>query len=264
MTKSHPFEFYGPAPYRIVKVEERVHVVPGMFARAGSTCDVCGACIRWCYTVRAGNGAEFTVGCDCARKAGMSAAEIREANRGYRRERAEREAAVSRREREAAEREANRSAFGIAATDREIREGSAAGRAAARQWLEAERLVEARYVGEVGKRLRGLELRCDAGFHFDGHFGTTHIWILRDRAGNAYVWKTSASLGYDDPSDHCWKPATTRDRDGVRKSGWFVCDATVKAHAVYRGLRQTELARVKIRSLGTLAPVRETRFLRAG
>lgn len=265
-TVKHPFEFFGPSPYRVVRVQEVVHVVPGMYARAGSTCDVCGTCIRWVYTIKAGDGTEFRTGSDCAQKCGMSAAELREARRSFIRERTSEASRAARARAQAAraQAEAEERAANGGLTKAERREAEALGRDAARRWLETERLVEARHMGEIGKRLRGLELRVDYVASFEGYYGLTRIYGMRDRAGNALVWKTGGSLGLDKPGHiPSWHPATIKEHKKPRWSAWVICDATVKAHSEYKGLRQTELARVKVRSMGELEPVNETRFLEA-
>lgn len=254
----HPFETFGPAPYRIVRIEEKVHVIPGVMVKAAGSCDVCMTSIRWAYTVRAGNGVEFITGCDCAEKCGMTAKELRDARRSYVRERN----AAERRAHRAAAEAAERSGNPLGLTRREMTQATVAGEQAARLWLEAERKAEAQHTGIVGKRARGLELRVDHIASWEGYYGITYLYIMRDRAGNAYTWKTSASLGFDGPDG--WQRVSEIDRDEPRKSAWFVCDATVKAHTVYEGLRQTVLARVKVKSVGdTFEVVRNTRYLRA-
>ena len=134
----HPFEYFGPAPYRIINVAEKVHVIPGVSVTAGGTCDVCGTRIRWAFTVRAGNGAEFVTGCDCAMKCGMTPKEIKDARRA---ERAERWATESKKQREARlaeQRACVLAKHGVALTYAELHEARAAGRAAAWAWLKAD------------------------------------------------------------------------------------------------------------------------------
>lgn len=246
MTKPvrHPFEHFGPAPYRIVRVAEQVHIVPGVSVRAAGSCDVCGTCIRWAYTVRAGNGAEFVTGSDCAQKCGMTAASIREARRA---ERSERYRLEDDRRREARLDEQRAIVFaehGVHLTFTELREARAAGRAAAWAWLAAERRLNARHIGEVGKRARGLELLVERTYACEpGPYGTTVIWTLRDRAGNCLVYKSTTSL-YSDTDGRVY-------RTQPRESRWFVCDATVKEHGKYKGLKQTVIQRVRIKSVAS-------------
>lgn len=68
----HRFEAagLGIAPFRVQRVTESIHTVPGCAPRAGSTCDYCGQAIRYVAIIRGADGAEFKVGCDCATKVG--------------------------------------------------------------------------------------------------------------------------------------------------------------------------------------------------
>lgn len=60
----------GKAPFRFVRMEERVHVSPDGHARAGASCDYCTTCIRFCCIIRSADGNEFKVGSDCVLKTG--------------------------------------------------------------------------------------------------------------------------------------------------------------------------------------------------
>lgn len=257
---NHPFEHFGPAPYRVVQVREIVHIVPGAYARAGSTCDVCGTGIRWVYFVRAANGTEFRTGCDCAQKCGMSAKELKQARGAYIRDRNEEQRRAGSEARLQQERDADPQGL----TRAERAQAAGLGRDAARRWLETERKVEAQHVGALKQRLRGLELRVDHVAVWEGHYGVTSLYIMRDRAGNAYTWKTSGGLATEQ-SDGTWlRPTEAGEFKGdPRRSAWFRCDATVKRHTEYEGLRQTEITRVAVKSMGLLEPVTQTRHLRA-
>lgn len=85
-SKPHPFAHLGPAPYRLVGLEDEgtraaAHCAfeqkHGYSLRStlmgyqdeGTSCDHCGTSITIAYRFRAANGAEFKVGCDCAEKA---------------------------------------------------------------------------------------------------------------------------------------------------------------------------------------------------
>lgn len=68
---AHPFERsgLGPAPFRFVGHERRVHAdYPGAPAQPGSTCDHCGTAIAECFFVTAADGQTSKVGCECIRK----------------------------------------------------------------------------------------------------------------------------------------------------------------------------------------------------
>jgi hypothetical protein len=81
-TKKHLFERqgFGPGPYRLVDVSEcTTHTVAaeagrdlGLWPeapRAAGTCDSCGQCIRYVYTLESSSGTQFRTGCDCVLKA---------------------------------------------------------------------------------------------------------------------------------------------------------------------------------------------------
>lgn len=244
--ETHPFAGFGPAPYRVVKVEEKLFAIPGEAARPCGCCDVCCACLRWVFTVRAANGVEFATGCDCALKAGMTLQEIKEARRGYRNAKLEAERAAYTRESNKVQREANKAAIGYALTDKEIWSAQTEGQEIAKAWLRAERKYNARHIGEVGKRARGLELAVERCMSFDNAFCTMTIWICRDRAGNQVVYKSSGHLLYL-PKDGRIEPIQSYDKhSNEHKSRWFTCDATVKEHGEYKGMLQTVIQRAKV------------------
>jgi hypothetical protein len=167
----------------------------GIIGLAGC-CDACMTNIRWAYTVRTAEGVEFVVGSDCAQKAGMTVAEIKAARRAYRNDKARECVRQQQAAREDSEREFNQKSIGFAVTDRELHDATHAGKAAAKQWLIAARKLDAVHLGEVGKRARGLCVLVDHVYSFETAFGVKHIWILRDRANNCLIWK-STSCFYD-------------------------------------------------------------------
>lgn len=247
-TCKHPFESFGPAPYRIVRVNEKIFCSPGEYPRAAGSCDVCLNTIRWAYTVRASNGVEFVTGCDCALKAGMTAVEIKAARREHRHNLFTESRAAERRARETAERAANLAKFGVSLTNAEIELATREGQAAAKAWLRNERVADAQYVGEVGKRARGLELLVERTHSFVTAFGTKVIWILRDRNGNQIVLKSCSPLGLDAPEG--WQSVQSFDKyTNTYSSRWFRLDATVKEHSTYNGMKQTIIQRCKVTAI---------------
>lgn len=78
------------------------------------------------------------------------------------------------------------------------------------------------YVGEVGKRVV-IEVVCNKVLAFDGAYGTTHIHLMNDLAGNCLVWKSSS---------------TVLDVGKTVK-----LKATIKAHEERKGTKQTLLSR---------------------
>lgn len=241
-TAIHPFESFGPAPYTIVGVTEKVFVIPGVCVKAGGSCDVCGTGIRWSYKIRAANGVEFVTGCDCAEKAGMSAKSLVEARRSYMRECWERESAKERNARLDAQRARNN---GL--TDAEREQAIANGVAFARARLKRERAYDATHLGTVGKRMRGVEAIVEHTHTFETHYGPKTIWILRDRAGNQIVVKTSSGIGVESKGEsYSYEPVSRyNQKTGERFSRWFMFDGTVSEHGEYNGMRQTVMQRVK-------------------
>lgn len=243
INNTHPFAGFGPAPYRIVGMSEKVRVIPGVSVRAGGTCDHCGTGIRYAYTVRCSDGVEFVVGCDCAEKAGMTRSEIREARRSWRLARLAYEWQAKAKARDDEQRERNFIESGYHLTDSEIAQAARQGQSAARAWIRAERKYQARHVGQIGKRIRGLRLLVERSHSFDTLYGLKTIWILRDERNNQIVLKTTAALGLDN------QPVSRRDNSNERYSRWFLCDATVKEHSEYDGMRQTVIQRVKVTAI---------------
>lgn len=245
MTKheTHPFESFGPAPYRIIGVTEKLHIIPGCAPQVAGCCNVCMQTIRWAYTIRAANGVEFVTGCDCALKAGMTAAEIKSARRAYRRSQQDERARLSKEQREAEERACNKQQLGFAVTNEELAVAQRTGIAAGKAWLRAERKYEARHIGVVGQRSRGLELMVERTYSFETFYGLKTIWFLKDRANNQLIWKSMSRPALQTKTETfgVWDE---RDRD-ARKARWFRADATVKAHSEYEGMRQTEVQRLK-------------------
>jgi len=88
MTSDHPFARagLGPPPYRIIGVTERrgpiVYERGGVTVTIGSpgqpmgSCHYCGQGIAEIWAVRASNGNEFEVGCDCIRRASAAAKDL--------------------------------------------------------------------------------------------------------------------------------------------------------------------------------------------
>lgn len=61
----------GVAPFYFTgQMTEKVFVVPGCSPKPGSSCDYCGACIRYEFWVGSADQKTFKVGCDCIYKTG--------------------------------------------------------------------------------------------------------------------------------------------------------------------------------------------------
>jgi hypothetical protein len=81
------------------------------------------------------------------------------------------------------------------------------------------------YMGEVGKRIRGLELEVVKFWEGPGYY----IHTMEDTFGNVYVWMTSARA--------------------LEKGTVVRLDATVKKHEEYQGVKQTHLTRPSIKEV---------------
>jgi hypothetical protein len=83
------------------------------------------------------------------------------------------------------------------------------------------------WVGEIGKRLDGLEVTCESVKGFEGQYGYCGIHKLVTAAGDRIVWFASG--------------------DGWIKEGETVTvSATVKGHNEFRGAKETAVSRVTV------------------
>ena len=96
----------------------------------------------------------------------------------------------------------------------------AAERTAAKRALDA----GSRFQGTVGERLT-ISGTVQFVSSFEGDFGYVHITSIKDDAGNVYVQKGARIAG-----------------KGIR----LTLKATVKAHEVYQGVKQTRINRAKV------------------
>lgn len=92
------------------------------------------------------------------------------------------------------------------------------------QEIERRKNAVSEHVGTVGKR-ETFTLSVERIVDIEGAYGTTHLTMFRDEKGNSYKWFAS-SVRLDVGSTYTVK-------------------ATVKAHDVYNGTKQTTLTRCK-------------------
>lgn len=64
---------------------------------------------------------------------------------------------------------------------------------------------------------------------------TVSIYKMADEANNIYVWKTTSWLSYND--------------EGINQNAVIVITASVKGESEYKGEKQTELTRVKVKDV---------------
>jgi len=89
------------------------------------------------------------------------------------------------------------------------------------------------WLGEVGQRLRGIEVTVETVRHGEGHYGFWTLLLMRDADGRTLKWFAAGELE-------------------VAAGDEFLLDGTVKEHEVYRPegseveLRQTGLTRCKL------------------
>lgn len=95
------------------------------------------------------------------------------------------------------------------------------------------------YQGEVGKR-QDWTLTLSRSMSFDGHYGTTFLFMFLDDAGNRYKWFASNPL---------YKENETGAQTFVEAGDKVTIKATVKAHEEYKGAKETVLTRGKFLSI---------------
>lgn len=107
------------------------------------------------------------------------------------------------------------------------------------------------YIGEIGKRYE-MTLTLKKRFSFPVTIGwkteDMYIYSFEDVDGNVYIWKTTASMGMDKEvpiknGDSRW------EYDFVNNGDTAVVKATVKEHSEYKGIEQTVLSRVTVKSI---------------
>lgn len=107
------------------------------------------------------------------------------------------------------------------------------------------------YIGEVGKRYE-MTLTLKKRFSFPVTIGwkteDMYIYSFEDADSNVYIWKTTASMGMDKEvpiknGDSRW------EYDFVNNGDTAVVKATVKEHSEYKGIEQTVLSRVTVKSI---------------
>jgi predicted GNAT family acetyltransferase len=280
----HPFERadLGNAPFHLVGVTtKKFQAAPDAPVQPGGSCDYCGQAIMYVARVRDSQGKEFNVGLDCAERTGdtkLSEAARRAENK-LRREMDKARADALRQDRidtlqerlgdtlrrldvQAERRTWGRSIAADMAT--RLRTGRADDLTPKQYDLldrieqEAEEPepepepdvqvdpdpVDSEHVGKVGDRMK-LTLIMGKQVDFLTKFGWRRVIKMRDDAGNQFTWFTNTSVRLPGGKqltsgpDHDWRHYLI---EGER----FEASGTVKAHSEYEGVKQTELARVKV------------------
>lgn len=93
-----------------------------------------------------------------------------------------------------------------------------------------ERNLSSKWVGQVGERLKGLELVQESSRSISSAYGDTVLLKFRDDAGNVFTWFTANGTGL---------------QNGTRVK----VDGTVKRHSDYQGAKETQLNRCKLQAL---------------
>jgi hypothetical protein len=102
----------------------------------------------------------------------------------------------------------------------------------ARERKEKENGRPSEWVGEVKKRIKGLEIEVLGAYETEGDYGLYTRVVFKDAEGNDFVWFASGST----------------DLEQGRK---YKVDATVKKHNEFKGSKQTQVNRVTVK-LGLL------------
>lgn len=92
--------------------------------------------------------------------------------------------------------------------------------------VEAE--INSQYVGELKQRITATIKSIKCVTSWDTDFGYTYIYKIIGQDGNTYTWKTGKEIDEEQAIGH-------------------TITGTVKAHTEFRGVKQTELTRCKIR-----------------
>ncbi len=247
----HAFSIFGAGPYRFVGLqttEDRqaensaasAAGLPFTTNMCGGACDLCGTAIWNVFTFETSCGRRFKVGCECATKSGEGE-QVKAGKKAHKRERALEEYRRSTEARMEAERTANELLGHGRLTNAELADKIVADRKAAQQ----ARRDASRYFGEVGKRVKKVELRYEGRYDFETLYGWQTLYFLRRvDTDAAVVWKTNAPLGQEvtkgegETSIKVWEP--------IEKGHSFVASFTVKEHSIYKGEQQTKVSRLMV------------------
>lgn len=114
------------------------------------------------------------------------------------------------------------------------------------------------YIGTIGSKITA-EAKMVNIFEYRDYkycyYGTTHyIYTMQDAEGNVLVYKTSAYLTF--------KTGEIGDfgcpvEIGIRRGDKICISGTVKDHGEYKGIKQTVLQRVKVKSLLERQPTKQ-------
>lgn len=85
---------------------------------------------------------------------------------------------------------------------------------------------ESQYIGVVGEKTT-TKVEITDSFSFNGSFGRTYVYKMRDEQGNLVVWMTGSPIS--------------------KFEGFKEMTATVKSHQEYEGERQTSIIRPKFK-----------------
>ena len=83
------------------------------------------------------------------------------------------------------------------------------------------------WVGEVKERLRKLEIKVFGTYETEGDYGMTTRVVFKDTTGNDFIWFASGSVE-------------------LEQGEGYLVDATVKKHNEFRGVKQTQVNRVRV------------------
>lgn len=219
--EKHVFEVagLGLAPFKFVGVEEKVHVIPGVGSKAGSSCDYCGHAIRWAHWIVSADGKRFKVGSECVAKTGdeglVSATKdaIKLAKRAIK---------AKKREEKMLEGQRNwceKNGFGRI---------TFAEKAEMQKKEREEAKAKSQYLGNVGERITATA-EILAIPSWENNWGRQYCFIMKDADGNKLVWITSSGFY----------------TEGFAVGSTVKFTATVKKHEIRDNEKQTVVYRTR-------------------
>lgn len=102
------------------------------------------------------------------------------------------------------------------------------------------------FIGQIGDKMKGIELTLKFLTSFEGQFGLYWIISLLDAAGNEYVYKGASTDWMDVEGYFPEYGYKDYKYQGPIKKGWKIkLNFKIKAHEVYNGINQNVIGFVK-------------------
>lgn len=94
--------------------------------------------------------------------------------------------------------------------------------------FEQRNLEKSQHQGTIKERLKNLRLQYIRYVSVESMYGTKYGYTFYDESSNVYMWWSTNHVE-------------------VEIGAWFDCDATVKQHSEYKGIKQTVLTRLTVK-----------------